>query len=111
MPPELHAAKSMADYYGLLAFGVVALLVIIAVISAVWARVFRPDLAIRLKIEEEQTKQTLNMKVTAESQERTSATMAQTSRFVERMLAKCIPNLEPDSPDPRPTGNSEGRRG
>lgn len=95
MPPELQAAKSMSDYYGLLAFGVVSLLVIIAVISAVWARVFRPDLHIRLKIEEEQTKQTLNMKVTAESQERTSASLAQTSRFVERMLEKCVPESSP----------------
>lgn len=80
----------MADYYGLLAFGLCAVLIIIMGVCAAWVKVFRPDLQVRLQIEKEQTTQTANMKSTAESQERIATAQATTSKFLESMIERCI---------------------
>lgn len=82
---EIAAAKGAVDQlhnmYGWAAFGLVAVIVLVAIFVIVWQRIAVPSLRLLASIQSEQTKQAEIQKVTAQSMERTSTELKVTAQF------------------------------
>jgi hypothetical protein len=70
------ATESLANHYGPYAFGLVAVIVIVTLLIVAWVKVGMPSLAMVIKISDNLSNATGNIKATTEGQERMSANLA-----------------------------------
>lgn len=69
------ATTALTTHYGPLAFGVVVLIVVVVLLIVAWVKVGMPSLAMVIKISDNLSNATGNIKATTEGQERMAETL------------------------------------
>jgi hypothetical protein len=77
------ASEAVVAHYGQLAFSLVALIVIVSLLIAAWIKVGMPSLAMVIKISENLSNATSNIKATTDGQARMAETLASSLQRIE----------------------------
>jgi hypothetical protein len=82
------ATEALATHYGPLAFGVVVLIVVVVLLIVAWVKVGMPSLQMVIKISDNLSNATGNIKATTEGQERMSASLATSLQRADEQHAR-----------------------
>lgn len=82
------ATEALATHYGPLAFGLVAMIVVVTLLLVAWVKVGMPSLQMVIKISDNLSSATSNIKATTEGQERMSASLASSIQRTDEQHAR-----------------------